>query len=91
MEAQGQVNYSFSFLIPKKIFSAEILFKFLVIKALDPDGVRIKIGIQPKMPDPDEMNADPQPYLILKSKVTRQNSNILTKMDTLSPTTSTSL
>jgi hypothetical protein len=32
----------------------------LVIKALDPDWIRI--GIQPKMldPDPDEMNADPQ-------------------------------
>ncbi len=35
----------------------------LVIKALDPDWIRIRIGIQPKMldPDPDEMNADPQP------------------------------
>jgi hypothetical protein len=35
----------------------------LVIKALDPDWIRI--GIQPKMldPDPDEMNADPQPCL----------------------------
>jgi hypothetical protein len=38
----------------------------LVIKALDPDWIRIRIwiGIQPKMldPDPDEMNADPQPW-----------------------------
>jgi hypothetical protein len=35
----------------------------LVIKALDLDWIRIRIGIQPKMlhPDPDEMNADPQP------------------------------
>ncbi len=37
----------------------------MVIKALDPDPywIRIRIGIQPKMldPDPDEMNADPQP------------------------------
>jgi hypothetical protein len=35
----------------------------LVIKALDPDWIRIRIGIQPKMldPDPDEMYADPQP------------------------------
>jgi hypothetical protein len=37
----------------------------LVIKALDPDWIRIWIGIQPKMleldPDLDEMNADPQP------------------------------
>jgi hypothetical protein len=35
----------------------------LVIKALDPDWIRIRIGIQPKMldPDSDEMNADQQP------------------------------
>jgi hypothetical protein len=47
-----------------KKFSAVIFFlKFLVIKALDPDPywIRIRIGIQPKMLDPDEMNADPQP------------------------------
>jgi hypothetical protein len=40
----------------------------LVIKALDLDWIRIQIGIQPKMleldPDPDEMNADPQPCII---------------------------
>ncbi len=43
-------------------FSAVIFFQFLVIKALDPDWIRI--GIQPKMldPDPDEMNADPHPF-----------------------------
>ncbi len=41
----------------------------MVIKALDPDWIRIRIGIhygiQPKMldPDPDEMNAEPQPCL----------------------------
>ncbi len=36
----------------------------MVTKALDPDWIRIRIGIQPKMldPDPDEMNADPQPW-----------------------------
>jgi arginyl-tRNA synthetase len=34
----------------------------LVIKALDPDWIRI--GIQPKMLDPDELNADPQPCRI---------------------------
>jgi hypothetical protein len=47
-------------------FSAVIFFQFLVIKALDPDWIRIRIGIQPKMldPDPDEMNADPQPWFI---------------------------
>ncbi len=44
-------------------FSAVIFFQFLVIKALDPDWIRIRIDIQPKMLDPDldEMNADPQP------------------------------
>ncbi len=37
----------------------------MVIKALDPDWIRIRIGVHPKMlnPDPDEMNADPQPCL----------------------------
>ncbi len=49
--------------------SAVIFFQFLVIKALDPNWIRIgsgpywiRIGIQPKMldPDPDEINADPQ-------------------------------
>ncbi len=45
-------------------------YQFLVIKALDPYWIRI--GIQPKMldPDTDEMNADPQPwykYLNLKT------------------------
>jgi hypothetical protein len=35
----------------------------LVNKALDPDWIRIRVGIQPKMlyPDSDEINADPQP------------------------------
>jgi hypothetical protein len=39
----------------------------LVIKALDPDW--IPFGIQPKMldPDPDEMNADPQPWFFTSS------------------------
>jgi hypothetical protein len=37
----------------------------LVIKALDLDWIRIRIGIQPLMldPDPVEMNADPQPCI----------------------------
>ncbi len=55
------------FLIKKNLifFSAVIFFKFLVINALDPDWIQIRIGIQPKMldPDPGEMNADPQPCL----------------------------
>jgi hypothetical protein len=48
-------------------FSAVIFFQFLVNKALDPDWIRIRIGIQPKMldPDPDEMNVDPQPWNIV--------------------------
>jgi hypothetical protein len=33
------------------------------MKALDPDWIRIRIGIQPKMLDPDELKADPQPCL----------------------------
>jgi hypothetical protein len=46
-------------------FSAVIFFKFLVIKALDPDWIRIRIGIQPQTldPDPDQMNEDPKPWL----------------------------
>ena len=38
-----------------------MFLQFLVIKAL----IRIRIGIQPKMldPDRDEINADPQPCL----------------------------
>jgi hypothetical protein len=55
------------FLIKKNLifFFTCNFFKFLVIKALDPDLIRIRIGIQPKMldPDPDEMNADPQPWV----------------------------
>ena len=43
-------------------FPAVIFVQFLVTKALDLDWIRI--SIQPKMldPDPDEMNADPQPW-----------------------------
>ncbi len=42
----------------------------MVIKALDPDWIRIRIGIHPKKldPDPDEMNADPQPWLSCLSR-----------------------
>ncbi len=44
----------------KFFFSCNFFCKLLVIKALDPDWYHI----QPKMldPDPDEMNADPQPW-----------------------------
>jgi hypothetical protein len=39
------------------IFSAVNLLQFLVIKTLDPYWIRIRIGIQPRMLDPDQMNA----------------------------------
>jgi hypothetical protein len=56
------------FLIKKNLifFSAVIFFQFLVIKALDPDWIRIRIGVHPKMldPDPEKMNTDPQPCLL---------------------------
>ncbi len=53
------------FLIQNKCnFFSAVLFHFLVIMALDMNWIRI--GIQPKMLDPDpdqvEMNADPQPW-----------------------------
>ncbi len=52
------------FLIKKNIglifFSCKFLSKFLVIKILDPDLIWIRIGIQPKMLDPDSMNPDPK-------------------------------
>jgi hypothetical protein len=54
-------------LVDPDFFSAVIFYLFLVIKALDPDWIRIWIGVHPKMldPDPDEMNADQQPWLSL--------------------------
>jgi hypothetical protein len=60
--SQGKGNLQL--LIQNFFFSAVILIQFLVIKSLDPDWIRIRIGIQSKMldPDPDEMNADPQPW-----------------------------
>jgi hypothetical protein len=35
----------------------------LVIKALDPDWIRIRIGLQPQTldPDPEKLNTDPKP------------------------------
>jgi hypothetical protein len=37
----------------------------LVIKALDPDWIRIRIGLQPQTldPDPEKMNMDPKPCI----------------------------
>ncbi len=57
------------FLIKKqfKFFSAVIFFQFLVIKDLDPDWIRIRIGLQPQTldpdPDPEKMNTDPKPWI----------------------------
>jgi hypothetical protein len=47
-------------------FSAVIFFQFLVIKGLDPDWIRIRIGLQPQTldPDPEKMNTDPKPWKI---------------------------
>ncbi len=55
------------FLIKKKIKKFRLyffFFQFLVIKALDPDWIRIRIGLQPQTldPDPEKMNTDPQPW-----------------------------
>ncbi len=50
----------------KKMYflSAVNFFTFFVIKTLDPDPNRYPI--QPKMPDPDQMNTDPQPYFHMR-------------------------
>ncbi len=57
------------FLIQKKVnfFFHLYFFQFLVSKALDPDWIRI--GIQPKMLDPDEMNAVPQSWTNNKARL----------------------
>ncbi len=54
------------FLIPNFFFfQLKFFFQFLVIKALDPDWIRIRIrnGLQPQPldPDPEKMNTDPKP------------------------------
>jgi hypothetical protein len=36
-----------------KFFSTDNFVQFLVIKTLDPDWIRIRSGIQPKVLDPD--------------------------------------
>ncbi len=47
------------FAVLDTFFSAVNFFNFFVIKTLDSDWIRIRIGIQSKMLDPDQMNADP--------------------------------
>ena len=62
------------FLIKKKLNKnfTVIFFQFLVIKALDPDWIRIRIriGIQHHTldPDPGKMNTDPQPCKCLDNR-----------------------
>ncbi len=61
------------FLIKKKKNSAVIFFQFLVIKALDPYWIRIRIHIglqhQTLDPDPEKMNTDPQHCKIVSNVV----------------------
>jgi hypothetical protein len=52
------------------IFFSCNFFQFLVIKALDPDWIRI--GIHPKILDPDEMNADLQTCLPQRAEKTKR-------------------
>ncbi len=63
IRARALPGYVFEF---KFFFSCIFFFlNFFVIKTLDPDCIRIRIwiGIQPKMldPDPYQMNTNPQP------------------------------
>ncbi len=53
------------FFIQKKFnfFFSCNFFQFLVIKALDPDWIRIRSGLQPPTPDPEKMNTDPKPCI----------------------------
>ncbi len=62
------------FLIFKKynFFPAvNCFFNFWSSKPLDPDWIRIRIGIPPKLldPDPYQMNTDPQPWKIVENTV----------------------
>ncbi len=50
-------------------FSAVNFFSFVVIKTLDPDWIRI--GIQPKMQDPEPYQMETDPYLHLFTLTTR--------------------
>jgi hypothetical protein len=49
-----------------KFFFSAVFFQFLVVKALDPDWIRIRIRIriglqsQPLDPDPEKINTDPK-------------------------------
>jgi hypothetical protein len=58
-------------LIQNNFFPA-VIFSILF---LDPNWIRIRIGIQSKMlerdqdPDPDEMNAEPQPWFWIRDPV----------------------
>ncbi len=64
-------------ILKKKKISAVIIIQFLVIKALDPYWIRIRIGLQHQTldpdPDPEKMNTDPQPC---KSQHTPTQKNV---------------
>jgi hypothetical protein len=61
----GIGKLQFLIIIKFNFFSAVIFFQILVIKALDPDWIRIRIGLQPQTldpdPDPEKINTDPKP------------------------------
>ncbi len=44
------LGIAFFYLKNIKFLAAVNIFQFLVIKTLDPDWIRIRIGIQPKIP-----------------------------------------
>ncbi len=68
---QFLIKKEFNFFFSCNFFSIFGLYK----KALDPDWIRIRIGVHPKMldPDPDEMDTDQQPcrgaHLLLQQQV----------------------
>ena len=53
-------------------FTAVNFLQFLVLKTLNPDWIRI--GIRPKMldPDPYQMSADPQPWSEVRIRIIEQ-------------------
>jgi hypothetical protein len=63
---QGQQSWRAAVSLPvaetRLIFypSCKFFSQFLVINTLSPDWIRIRIGIQTKMLDPDQTNMDPK-------------------------------
>jgi hypothetical protein len=71
----GQGIGKLQFLIKNKFnfFFSCNFFSIFVIKALDPDWIRIRIGLQPQPldpdPDPEKMNTDPKNLKKKKSQL----------------------